>query len=61
MEDLVVRCKEILEWRRTGLLTDGAVRRLAASLTHIPEHYRLSVAENQTAEDAMKIVAGEKE
>lgn len=55
-DDLKQRCQEILNWKRTGRLVDGAVRRLAASRTEIPEHYRLDIAEKQTADEAMQFV-----
>jgi hypothetical protein len=58
--DLVQRCKEILEWNRTGLLaggSGGAVRELADRLEQkIGKHYALTVAETQTRDDAMREV-----
>lgn len=55
--DLVQRCQEILEWQKTGLLKQGgAINRMAASLMHIPESYRLSVAEKNTQDEAMRYV-----
>lgn len=57
MDDLVARCREVLEWHRTGLLLQGgALHRLAGRLTNIPEIYRLSVAEKQTADEAMAAI-----
>ena len=61
-EDLIERCKELVEWRSTGLLHNGSggslrayAERLAA--TGIGEHYALSVAESNTASEAMKELA----
>lgn len=56
IEMLPACCQEILDWHRTGLLVDGEVRKLAASLTDIPENYRLSVAEKRIADAAMMYV-----
>lgn len=49
-------CQEILDWHKTGFLIDGEVRKLAASLTEIPENYRLAVAEKRIADAAMLYV-----
>lgn len=57
-ENLAVRCREFLDWKNTGLLVDGEQRKLAASLENIPNVYRLTIAENQTATEAMQEVAG---
>lgn len=58
--DLVKRCKELLEWNRTGLLAGGnggAIRELAAKLeAQIGSNYALSLAESQTKEEAMREV-----
>lgn len=62
MTDLANRCREVLEWQRTGLLLQGgALYRLAATLTNIPEHYRLNLAEKQTADEAMRFIADRKD
>lgn len=55
--DLVERCREILEWKSTGLLArDGALRRFAASLSDVPERNRLTVAQGLTTAEAMQHV-----
>jgi hypothetical protein len=56
--DLVQRCKELLEWRRTGLLnkgSGGAVRAYAKRLEAdgISEYDALGVAESNTFREAM--------
>ncbi|QPF81712.1 hypothetical protein IC762_12510 [Bradyrhizobium genosp. L] len=55
--DLVQRCRELLDWSKTGLLnggSGGALRTYADRLAeNIGEHYALSVAEVQTKDDAM--------
>lgn len=59
-DDLVERCRELLEWSATGLLAGGkggAVRALADQLREkIGENYALSVAESQTKDEAMRAV-----
>lgn len=61
-DDLGARCREVLEWHRTGLLIgNGALRRLAASLSEVPEKYRLDVAEKITADEAMRLVAEQRD
>jgi hypothetical protein len=60
-DDLVARCKEVLDWHRTGLLnggTGGQLRALAAQIeaSGMPDHYALTLAEKQTADEAMKLV-----
>lgn len=54
MGDLAKRCQEILDWKHSGLLVDGELRKLAAALENVPDTYRLLVAENQTATEAMQ-------
>lgn len=54
MGDLAKRCQEILDWKSSGLLVDGELRKLAAALEKVPDTYRLPVAENQTTTEAMK-------
>lgn len=58
--DLVLRCRELLEWSATGLLVGGnggAIRALAERLKEsVGEHYALSVAESQTKDDAMRAI-----
>lgn len=58
--DLAERCQEILDWHATGLLVDGRLRRLAATMTFAPEHIRLDLAEKQTADEAMQRVVSER-
>lgn len=58
-EDLVERCKELVEWRNTGLLHNGSGGSLRAyadrlAVSGIGDHYALSVAESNTASEAMK-------
>lgn len=60
MNDLATRCQEILDWHRTGRLRDGALRLLANRL-NVPEQYQLTVAENQTAFEAMQFVIDQAE
>ncbi len=56
MIDLAIRCREVLDWKRTGLLVDGELRRLASGMADIPERYRLDLAEKRTADEAMQFV-----
>lgn len=56
MSDLKKRCEEVLDWHRTGLLIDGALRELAARMPSAHEHERLRIAENRTADEAMRFV-----
>lgn len=53
--DLATCCQEILEWRRTGTLVDGKVRKLASGL-NAPSLYQLDIAEKMVADAAMKYV-----
>jgi hypothetical protein len=55
--DLRQRCREILEWQQTGILVDGALRKLAASRPEVPSHLRLTVAQNATEVEAMTLLA----
>ena len=59
-DDLVERCRELLEWSSTGLLNGGkggAVRALADRLREkVGETYALSLAESQTKDEAMREV-----
>jgi hypothetical protein len=59
-DDLGVRCQELLDWSKTGLLAGGkggAVRALADRLREtVGDHYALSLAESQTKDDAMRFV-----
>jgi hypothetical protein len=58
-EGLADRCRDVLEWKRTGLLLDGALRAFAAKLD-VDDPFgvdlALGVAEKQTAEEAMRFV-----
>lgn len=60
--DLKERCREILEWQKTGLLNGGkggALRALAERLGRergIPEVYRLTLAEKMTQDEAVQYV-----
>jgi hypothetical protein len=57
---LVQRCKELLEWSKTGLLnggSGGSVRDLAAEWEcKVGNHHALSVAESSIKDDAMREV-----
>lgn len=57
--DLIQRCRELVEWRNTGLLhkgSGGALRAYAERLEKdgISDAYALGVAESNTASEAMK-------
>lgn len=58
--NLIARCKEILNWQRTGILTGDTLREMAEGLAG---HTRgdLRIAEAETAREAMRFVvdAGE--
>lgn len=58
--DLILRCRELLEWSATGLLAGGnggALRALADRLEkQIGPNYALNVAESQTRDEAMRAV-----
>jgi hypothetical protein len=55
--DLVQRCREVLNWKRTGVLHGDALRRLAASeWRHKDERNELRLAETQTADEAMEMI-----
>jgi len=59
MSDLAQRCREIIEWRKTGLLhhgEGGALRQFAENLENIPEYSRLEIAEHHTVLEAMQFV-----
>lgn len=57
MSDLTQRCREVLEWHRTGLLPpDAALRALAKTMPQSEEHSRLRAAEDETARQAMRWV-----
>ena len=56
--DLVQRCRELLDWSKTGILNGGkggALRAYADRLKEkIGEHYALNVAESNTKNEAMR-------
>jgi hypothetical protein len=55
--DLVARCREVLNWKRSGVLHGDALRRLAASeWRHKDERNELRLAETQTADEAMEMI-----
>ena len=55
-KNLRERCKEILDWHKTGLLKEnGCIRKLANDLAG-PEMVRLNNAEYQTNKEAMEYV-----
>ena len=54
---LAQRCLEVLEWKRTGLLADGELRKYAEKAPHAEEYQRLMWAESKTAEEAMKLAS----
>jgi len=53
---LAERCREIREWHKTGLLCDGALRKMAAEMPVHDEHVKLRLAEDKTAIEAMDLV-----
>jgi len=61
-DDLKQRCREVLDWQKTGLLhggNGGRLRALADRLgkeQKIPEHYQLTLAEKITQDEAMQYV-----
>ena len=61
-DDLKQRCREVLDWQKTGLLhggNGGRLRALAKRLGEerkIPEHYQLTLAEKITQDEAMQYV-----
>ncbi len=54
--NLVQRCREILEWDKTGQLRNGAVRELVSTMPPADEFINLSIAEDRTAREAMAFV-----
>lgn len=54
--NLVQRCREILEWDKTGQLRNGAVRELVSTMPPADEFINLSLAEDRTAREAMEFV-----
>lgn len=60
-QELADRCRDVLEWKKTGLLPDGALRALAKKLDETVDDpfgvdLALRVAEKQTAEESMRFV-----
>jgi hypothetical protein len=55
-DDLVQRCKEAVEWQHTGLLRDGALRKLAETMPATEKWMQLRMAESKTADQAMRFV-----
>ncbi len=55
--DLAERCREILNWRNTGLLRGHALRDLADTLTQFNEDDRIPQAELLTVREALTAVA----
>lgn len=56
--DLTERCRELLAWRNTGLLSGRAVRDLADTLTQYGEDDRITQAELLTVREALTFTAG---
>lgn len=55
--DLLQRCREVLEWDRTGKLDQsGALLALAKTMPTNDEGQNLRLAEDRTTKDAMKFV-----
>lgn len=52
--DLAERCCEVLNWKRTGVLTGDKLRALAATMPD--RDHALRLAETQTADEAMRYV-----
>lgn len=55
VNNLVACCQEVLDWRRTGFLIDGELRKFADGL-NVPPHSKLDVAEKLVTDAAMKYV-----
>jgi len=54
--DLAERCRELVEWKKTGLLhggSGGKLREFARSLEYVPAAERLRVAETMTIDEAL--------
>lgn len=54
--DLIERCKEIIAWQKTGVLTGNALRAYADARWP-DEHAKLQIAENETAREAYRILS----
>lgn len=50
--ELIERCKEILEWKKTGLLNGDALREYANRQPYGSEYNKLAIAEAVTLKDA---------
>lgn len=57
-KELAIKCAEILDWHRTGVLVDGEVRKEANKFVEqgLLEHTALHIAETQIAAQAMRFV-----
>lgn len=55
-DDLRQRCTEILDWKKTGVLTGTALRGFAARQFYRDEHNSLQMAEADTARDAYRLI-----
>lgn len=60
-EDLQARCREILAWHKTGLLTGSALRDYASRQWYANEHNSLQLAEADTAKQAFTLIAAAQE
>lgn len=52
-------CKEIVEWRKSGLLKEGVVRSIASKLESVDEHNAFSIAEQIVVQFALEAMATE--
>lgn len=58
-DDLVQRCKEIIERNETGVLkANGALRAFAKTLPHPSDPSIILRAERETADEAMRVIVG---
>ena len=55
--NLATCCRELVEFRRTGVLPSGRVREAATMLTYVPGSQRLTVAQSIVTAAALEQVA----
>jgi len=56
-DELRERCKEILEWRKNGVLSGNALREYANAQWYANEHNSLQMAEGDTSHQAFALLA----
>lgn len=56
-DNLYERCAEILNWRKTGILTGNFLRSYAAGKRYAGYHSELQIAEHDTAREAYELLA----